>query len=476
MATYPYSSPIFIDEGKEELIHSRMLGYIPNDIDKTEGGFVWDATRPAAIELAQCYIALNNVIRTIFPMFSESIWLDLHGLTRNILRKEAVKAEGTLTVTGTDGTIIPEGFLFATPTDSGDPNIIFEAKEETVLHTQTATGTVTFTGTAGTVIPEGFRVAKAMLDDDGITIIPGAYYLTEEAVTIGEDGTVDAEIVAEETGAKSNADVNTITLIDETMDGVDSVTNQDAVTDGSDGIADVPAIAQNAGTAGNVPADSIVLMVNPMSVITGIINKEAFSGGTDEESDDDLRDRIVVRDLSIGDSYVGSVADYTRWAMSVNGVGGVIVLPTYDGAGTAKIIIADENGEPATQSLIDAVYNYIFSPDDESERLAGVDAAEGGVVIVAPTNIPVTISVSVKLESGYTVEDAGKAFREALKSYMMQTPKDGDLKYQRVGAILIDLPQVADYKDLLVNSDVQNIPVQQDEFPSIEALTVVSYA
>ena len=37
--------PSFLDNSSEEEIHKKMLDYLPDDIDKSEGGYVYDLTK-----------------------------------------------------------------------------------------------------------------------------------------------------------------------------------------------------------------------------------------------------------------------------------------------------------------------------------------------------------------------------------------------------------------------------------------------
>lgn len=373
---YEYASPEFVLEGTEELIHQRMLDTLPGDIDKTEGGFAWDATRPAAIELAQAYNALDMAVQLIFPMYANSGWLDLHGLTRGIYRKAAVAATGEVEVNGVAGRGVPKGFRFATPSSDGEPNVIFESVED---------------------------------------------------VRIGEDGRVT-----------------------------------------------VPIRCVEPGSAGNVPANSITLMGVPAIGIGGISNPKETSGGADEEDDDGLRDRIVLRDISIEESYCGSTADYKRWAMSVPGVGGAVVIPTFNGPGTVKIVIVDEEGKPANDEIIDAVRNYILSPNDPDARLAPVDAA-GGLVIAAPDVKQINISVAIKLEDKGTLEAVETEFKRALVAYFTEAAEEGVVRINEIGAMLIGFAEVADYKDLLLNEVAGNVVLQSDEYPVCGSIAVVSY-
>jgi uncharacterized phage protein gp47/JayE len=86
-----------------------------------------------------------------------------------------------------------------------------------------ATGTVTFTGTAGTVIPLQFLVST------------GTYqFWTQQIATIPSCGTVDVPIRAIELGNTSNVLASTITTIVNPLTGVTAVTNAAATTGGAD--------------------------------------------------------------------------------------------------------------------------------------------------------------------------------------------------------------------------------------------------
>ncbi len=58
--------------------------------------------------------------------------------------------------------------------------------------------------------------------------------------------------------------------------------------------------------------------------------------------------------------------------MSVAGVGAVTVTPAEDTSGTVKMVILDQNGDPASKSIQNNVYDYIMSPSDPDSRLAPI--------------------------------------------------------------------------------------------------------
>lgn len=50
-----------------ETILQRLLDKVPSDMQKSEGSFIYDALAPAALELAQAYVQLDNVLNLGLP-------------------------------------------------------------------------------------------------------------------------------------------------------------------------------------------------------------------------------------------------------------------------------------------------------------------------------------------------------------------------------------------------------------------------
>ena len=60
--------PSFLDNSSEEEIHKKMLDYLPDDIDKSEGGYVYDLTKPTAIEVSRMKeFELVEALKLIWP-------------------------------------------------------------------------------------------------------------------------------------------------------------------------------------------------------------------------------------------------------------------------------------------------------------------------------------------------------------------------------------------------------------------------
>lgn len=182
MAIIPFKPPEWLGGMSSRSIQERMMQNLPLDIDKTEGGFVWDLTFPTALEKAE--LLQFHLIRTLHMMhhmWAEGRWLDYHAHENGLVRKPKNKAYGTITITGQKRTAIPKGFVFSVPSDGGVPAIDFE---------------------------------------------------TLDAAVINENGVARIAIQALEGGTKSNAAADTIVIMRSPIKGIIKITNEEPLTGG----------------------------------------------------------------------------------------------------------------------------------------------------------------------------------------------------------------------------------------------------
>jgi uncharacterized phage protein gp47/JayE len=122
---------------------------------------------------------------------------------------------------------------------------------------------------------------------------------------------------------------------------------------GTSGFGEADVVALTAGAAGNLP-DGASLTVTYAGVDSATCLGE-MTGGAEEETDDQLRERILFRiqNPPMG----GSEADYVRWALEVSGVTRAWAA-TEQGVGTITVRFLTDNstagnhGLPSTQDII----------------------------------------------------------------------------------------------------------------------------
>lgn len=317
--------------------------------------------------------------------------------------------------------ILPQVIRYVLPEYSSGEVLLGHARQRNITQRDAtaATGEITITGAASTVIPAGSVFTTASINDE-----PSVEYETIEKVIIPSEGSVKAEIRC-----------------------------------------------MVAGIIGNTGENTIIFAPGAIKGITSVTNEEAITGGTEAESEESIIERILEYDQTQGDNFVGSVSDYKRWATSVDGVGNAAVIPAQDNSGVVTIVISDTNGDPATEQLIDKVYNYIMSPDNPEKRLAPINAI---LSVLAPSTMTIAIKATVKLEEGATIESAKLSFISNLNAYLPIAMEDNEIKYTKIFSALSAADGVNDFSDLLIgvkggSFGTNNITIETMSLPEISA-------
>ncbi len=238
----------------------------------------------------------------------------------------------------------------------------------------------------------------------------------------------------------------------------------ETATIGETGQVLVAAECLEPGTIGNVAAGTVVLLGKPIDGIASIINPEPFTGGAEEEDDDSFRVRVIA---AYDEPLSGAKRDYITWAKQVPGVGGVYPIPLADGPGTVTVLITDSNGQPANQTLIDAVQQHIAPDGRNGGGLAPIGAL---VTVDAPEVFEINIAATLVLEDEYSLEAVENNVQESLREFLAGFDiNTGDrpvdvITSTRVGYAIMSVDGVKDYAEITVNG-MQSVDVPVGEIP-----------
>lgn len=246
-----------------------------------------------------------------------------------------------------------------------------------------------------------------------------------------------------------------------TQDGLGFATDE-ALTLGEDGSGTVMATADAVGTAYNVRAGAIISMQQAVSGVTALTNEEAAAGGTDPETDAALFARLDAYKKTPPTS--GNDQHYHQWALAVNGVGAASVIRCWDGPGTVKVIIADMALRPVEEELRAEVAAYI-----ETQRPVTAE-----VTVESAAGVPVEVSVTVTTDGTVSKLNTEQELTERLAEYLGEIAftEGAEVVYNRVLALVMGLPGVTDCADLLVGGGTDNVPLDTDEIPMLGTVTV----
>lgn len=232
---------------------------------------------------------------------------------------------------------------------------------------------------------------------------------------------------------------------------VEFATKEDKTLDDS-GQATVEVVATIDGSIGNVPINAINEFPTTIPGIVDVYNPIEFTNGYDEENDESLIKRYfetLQRPAKSGNKY-----HYEQWAKEVPGVGGVKAIPRWDGPLTVKVVIVDVVGLPASEDLVDNVFDHI-----ENERPFGAT-----VTVISAVSKSIDISVTLTISDGFEDLEVRSAIEKNVSEYLQSVAfKVPSISYARIGSIILDTDGVLDYENLTVNQGTGNIAIGDEE-------------
>ncbi|MBE5966407.1 MAG: baseplate J/gp47 family protein [Lachnospiraceae bacterium] len=212
------------------------------------------------------------------------------------------------------------------------------------------------------------------------------------------------------------------------------------------------------GSIGNQYAGQLENIDNVSGVTASLT--DIITSGENEETDDNLRSRFYSQVQSTSTS--GNIYDYKKWALEVPGCGDAKIFPLWDGNGTVKVLVIDENMEIASE-LPSAVYDYI-----ETVRPIGAI-----VTVESPKEKNINIAANIALDGSASLEDVKAEFASLTAEYFRKATFDFyTISYAKIGSLLLSVPGVADYSGLSLNGGIENIVIGEEEIPILGTITL----
>lgn len=186
----------------------------------------------------------------------------------------------------------------------------------------------------------------------------------------------------------------------------------------NDGTAEMQ--AEEAGTSANSYIGQ-VLPVTPNDNLAWAEITEVTIPARDEETDDHLRTRLLNSNSWV--AYGGNVADYLDMTSKIHDVGATQVYPTWDGAGTVKLVILNNDLMPASQTLIKKVKEEI-DPEESTTQGYGLAPIDHRVTVVAPEAFEVNITMNVTIAENANIDTIRTNIKASLEELFKSLRRD----------------------------------------------------
>lgn len=225
---------------------------------------------------------------------------------------------------------------------------------------------------------------------------------------------------------------------------------------------------ETSGKEGNRRFGSLL----PLEYVEGLVKAELVElwvPGEDTESDEALYDRY--REKISRPVTSGNRNQYELWAREKAGVGKAKAFPLWDGPGTVKVVLLDNEMRSPTPSVVESVQQHI---DPTMDGMGEGAAPVGSVVtVVGATEVPIHIEVQVTLLDGAGLDGVQEAIEQGVRQYLKDLAMSDPLvRYNRIANVILDIPSVIDYEVLTVNGGTDSIPIESEAVAVLGTVTV----
>jgi len=441
-----------LSNSKAEILE-RIIDEIPEKFDTSEGSFFKDLETPVAIELEKTYQKGDEILDNAFVTTAEEEHLISRGADFGVIINPASYAKCIVHVKGSAGAIFQVAHKVASETiifenlvkiefQSSDFDCTLDNTTNTVnsvAHGLQNKSVIQFTGTLPAELSTGLDYYVIARTDDTFQI------------SLSEGGT---PIAFSTVGA--TVQISPITLWKE---------------------AEVQAVS--GGLSGNVPIGTITKFPVTLPAITDVYNFVASTGGLPAEDLEEFRQRTLAKIQDKGSS--GNIADYKNWTLEVDGVGAVRVRPLTNDAdatenGHVQLVIVGTDFLTADPTLCDAVELIIGGVDQyDEDRLAPIGAdinckgAEEVAIDIYFDNISFTGDWTLAIVP--LIEAAVKEYFAEIALEIKSNTHNLDVNYPKMNNIMFDIPEITGYDELLLNSGVLTIEIENDQVPVLGTVT-----
>ena len=156
-----------------------------------------------------------------------------------------------------------------------------------------------------------------------------------------------------------------------------------------------------------------ILPVTPNDSLSWAEITEISVPARDSEDDEHLRARSMSSNSYI--AYGGNIADYQDMLSRIETVGAGQIYPSWQGGGTVKLVVLNNDYLPASTALVNQVQEMIDpAPQGEGYGLAPIDHV---VTVVAPEKLLVNIATHVTVQSDMTILAVQDKINAAIEDY-----------------------------------------------------------
>lgn len=213
---------------------------------------------------------------------------------------------------------------------------------------------------------------------------------------------------------------------------------------------------EQSGTVGNLYSGTILPIDNINGLGNAALVSEPLIPARDIQTDESLREQFY---LSVRQTnYGGNIADYEKKALEIDGVGSVKVFNAVSqGAGNVGVIIGDELGNKATQTLIDTT-QALFGMNGN-----GIAPIGHTVTVATSVDILVDVIAQIKVKLGSSFDIVKPIVEQTIRNYIENIKfTDETVFYAKLVAEILNCHEsIIDVGTVTMNNQSQNVALSK---------------
>lgn len=511
----------------DDVVLDRMIADLPdapdgNAYNARPGSVIYGLFQPLVVERARLMSYAREAFLQSFVAYATGQYLDQRATEAGVTRTGAQPAVVTLTISGTNGTTVPQGSQFATGGTSAEDSVVFSTSDSATIASGTATvqAFAVEPGVTGNV--SAGTVSVIVLPIEGVTAVTNAADASGGADEQSDDllrAAITERIQAlasignaayYRSFALGYADVNRAS-VDDLWDGNGTVmlslsgvlvpyvsdttvSEIQASLDPSIGI--VASGSESGWSGGTQDTDSVEGHYSRTVSDSGTSSSLSLASSIDL-SDLDTSDeiRLFVRDnggagsvtsLSVELQSGSSASNTATASMNQATLAGLAGISS---RALAKFLVSDftEAGSFDWSDVTDVVIEITTTGGAASLTFAGLRYVKtsGGVL---NGSVPIGIQVTVangrsrSVDVAATIEYADGVLESAMQSiiqsgivtYLAAIPPGGVVRISEIANVIHDTRGVVDYTSVTIDSGSSNITLDANEGPVLGTLTITA--
>ena len=221
------------------------------------------------------------------------------------------------------------------------------------------------------------------------------------------------------------------------------------------------------GIVGNMESGKLI----PIDYIQGLKSAELTEiliAGEDAEDTETLRQRYF-NSLN-SKAFGGNITDYQEKTKSINGVGGVKVIPVWMGGGTVKLVIIDTNYSVPSNTLIESVQNEI-DPINYSGQGKGTAPIGHKVTVEGVNEDRINIKTNIIFKDGWDWSSTQIYIDECIDNYFKELSRTWEkeknliVRISQIESQLLTVEGILDIGNTTINDKAENYTLDEYSIP-----------